>query len=146
MPSVSSVLFPLLAVWLAAFPALAQEADPGAAAPDAAGPSARLGLLRDQPPEASADGFGYEDHSNDRLQNAVNELQKELAAAQARHDTPRQAEILGSMGTLYMLMGRDDQSLDALYRGSALQQMLGNAEKVVELQILIDTVTARRAR
>jgi len=89
--------------------------------------------------------FPADTRANDRLQGAIVALKKELAEAESRGDAPEQARILGNIGTLYMLMGKDAESLDALYRGAALQQMLGNAEKVAELQILIDTVTTRQA-
>lgn len=89
--------------------------------------------------------FPPDTRAGDRLLSALAELKKELAQAESRGDTAGQARILGNMGTLYMLMGRDAESLEALYRGAALQQMLGNAEKLAELQILIDTVAARQA-
>jgi hypothetical protein len=115
--------------------------------PDASAPHAERrpppDLLERDRQTPRTETFPPDTRSIDRMEGALVELRKELSAAEAKGDAAAQARILGNMGTLYMLMGRDNESLDALYRGAAIEQTLGDAEKLAELQILIDTVTNR---
>jgi len=152
MVRVHHVGFLAVVIWLAAVPARAEPAfldpsRPDSVPPDTTSPAQPEGVHVDimdhlrVPPRLG--GPGADNRSYDRMEHALAELRDELAEAEAVGDAARQARILGSMGTLYMLLGRDEESLDALYRGAALYTMLGNARKLGELQTLIDLVSAR---